>query len=151
MHGVEVGVHTQRGIGSPWQTVLRSCATNSHVLMMGGVRFRCREAYTTTGYSPVLAFDVDDLQGTLTRLIQLGGRMDGAIQYAQDVKVRGCGAVLERVQLPVVIMTTVPCGSSIAMVVGVRSSRLTGTCCVFSAQIASVRGPDGHMVSLVEE
>lgn len=45
------------------------------------------EAYTTAGYTPVLAFDVPDLQETLTRLIQLGAVMDGPIQYPVEGKV----------------------------------------------------------------
>lgn len=39
------------------------------------------EAYATTGYSPVLAFNVPDLQDTLVRCLGLGATMDGAIQH----------------------------------------------------------------------
>lgn len=41
----------------------------------------CSEAYATTGYSPVLAFNVPDLQDTLMRCLGLGATMDGAIQH----------------------------------------------------------------------
>jgi catechol 2,3-dioxygenase-like lactoylglutathione lyase family enzyme len=41
----------------------------------------CREAFTTTGYSPFLAFTVSDLQGTLQRLLPLGAEMDGPIRF----------------------------------------------------------------------
>ena len=39
------------------------------------------------GYSPVLAFTVDDLQEVLQRALAQGARMDGAIQYAPSGKV----------------------------------------------------------------
>ncbi|KAL4452368.1 hypothetical protein ABPG75_008030 [Micractinium tetrahymenae] len=45
------------------------------------------EAYCTTGYSPVLAFDVDDLQATLMRCLERGASMDGAIQHSPHGKV----------------------------------------------------------------
>eukprot|EP00887_Chlorella_sp_A99_P002096 scaffold21.g2096.t1 len=60
------------------------------------------EAYCTTGYSPVLSFDVEDLQDTLMRCLSLGAQMDGAIQHS-------------------------PRGT-----------------------VAALRGPDGHMISLIE-
>ena len=46
-----------------------------------------REALCTTGYSPFLAFSVDDLQAGLTNMLRLGGRMDGAIKYTPQGKV----------------------------------------------------------------
>ncbi|KAL4450053.1 hypothetical protein ABPG77_010722 [Micractinium sp. CCAP 211/92] len=45
------------------------------------------EAYCTTGYSPVLAFDVEDLQATLMRCLERGATMDGAIQHSTHGKV----------------------------------------------------------------
>ena len=48
-----------------------------------------REAYCTTGYSPVLAFDVEDLQATLVRCLQQGATMDGSIQHSSHGKVGG--------------------------------------------------------------
>ena len=46
-----------------------------------------REAFCTTGYSPFLFFTVPDLQGSITRLLNLGATMDGRIQYAASGKV----------------------------------------------------------------
>lgn len=51
----------------------------------------CREAYCTTGASPILSFNVPDLQDTLTRLLALGGRMDGRIHHTIHGKVRANG------------------------------------------------------------
>ena len=36
------------------------------------------------GYTPIMAFDVADLQATLTRMLHLGAHMDGAIQYLPE-------------------------------------------------------------------
>ncbi len=47
-----------------------------------------REAFCTTGYSPFLSFAVTDLQGSVTRLLDMGATMDGRIQYAASGKVR---------------------------------------------------------------
>lgn len=49
-----------------------------------------REAFCSTGYSPILAFNVDDLQATLTRVLPLGAQMDGAVQYSARGKVGCC-------------------------------------------------------------
>ena len=57
----------------------------------------CREAYCSTGYSPVLAFDVDDLQSTLVRCLERGATMDGSIQHSPHGKAskqRGSGVVV---------------------------------------------------------
>lgn len=36
------------------------------------------------GYTPVMVFDVADLQTSLTRCLTLGAQMDGAVQYSLD-------------------------------------------------------------------
>ena len=72
----------------------------------GGTRITLRagtsEAVMSTGYSPMLAFDVRDLDGAVQRLLRLGARLDGPIRYPEHGKA------------------------------------------------ASMRGPDGHMLSLYE-
>ncbi|KAI3438224.1 hypothetical protein D9Q98_000661 [Chlorella vulgaris] len=45
------------------------------------------EAYCSTGYSPVLAFNVEDLQATLMRCLQQGATMDGSVQHSPHGKV----------------------------------------------------------------
>ena len=44
----------------------------------------CREAFCSVGYSPVMVFNVADLQTSLTKMLELGAQMDGAIQYSLD-------------------------------------------------------------------
>jgi catechol 2,3-dioxygenase-like lactoylglutathione lyase family enzyme len=39
------------------------------------------ESQVTTGYSPILQFHVDDMDSCIARCIQLGGHLDGPIQY----------------------------------------------------------------------
>lgn len=73
----------------------------------GGTKITLRtgasEAVMSTGYSPMLAFDVHDLDGAVQRLLRLGARLDGPIRYPVHGKA------------------------------------------------ASMRGPDGHMLSLYEK
>mmetsp|Transcript_14713 Transcript_14713/g.37244 ORF Transcript_14713/g.37244 Transcript_14713/m.37244 type:complete len:121 (+) Transcript_14713:1394-1756(+) len=45
------------------------------------------EALCSTGYSPMLSFNVADLQGTITRLISMGAHLDGPIRYPTFGKV----------------------------------------------------------------
>eukprot|EP00118_Oscarella_pearsei_P010717 m.67463 g.67463 ORF g.67463 m.67463 type:complete len:177 (+) comp35450_c0_seq1:586-1116(+) len=49
-----------------------------------------REACATAGYSPFLNFDVDDLDSALTKLVSLGGVMDGPVKYPLHGK---CAAI----------------------------------------------------------
>eukprot|EP00941_MAST-03F_sp_MAST-3F-sp1_P004026 g4026.t1 len=42
------------------------------------------EAAATTGYSPLLSFNVDDLDNILTNCLGLGGTMDGAIKFREN-------------------------------------------------------------------
>ncbi len=46
-----------------------------------------REAYTTTGYTPMLMFNVPDLQERVTTMLQMGASLDGAIKYTVEGKV----------------------------------------------------------------
>lgn len=57
----------------------------------------CREAYCTTGYSPILAFNVDDLQSTLVRCLEQGATMDGSIQHSPHGKASCAVAPLDLV------------------------------------------------------
>lgn len=46
------------------------------------------EAACSTGYSPFLNFDTQDLSDTIPRLLMLGAIMDGPIKYPAHGKVR---------------------------------------------------------------
>ncbi len=45
------------------------------------------EAHASTGYSPILNFDVADLDGAVNRMLVLGARMDGPIRYPSEGRV----------------------------------------------------------------
>ena len=45
------------------------------------------EAACTTGYSPFISFDVDDMDSTVARLIQMGAELDGPIKYPPHGKI----------------------------------------------------------------
>ena len=45
------------------------------------------EAELSAGYSPFLCFEVDDMDTTVTRCIQMGANLDGPIQYPAHGKV----------------------------------------------------------------
>ena len=59
----------------------------------GGASFRLniqaveKEAQMSTGYSPFLSFDVDDMDMVVAQCAQMGGHLDGAIQYPAHGKV----------------------------------------------------------------
>ncbi len=45
------------------------------------------EAQVSTGYSPLLQFQVQDMDTTIAKCVQLGGQLDGPIQYPAHGKV----------------------------------------------------------------
>uniref|UniRef100_A0A7S1BIH9 VOC domain-containing protein n=1 Tax=Corethron hystrix TaxID=216773 RepID=A0A7S1BIH9_9STRA len=45
------------------------------------------EAHLSTGYSPILSFDIDDMDSTVARCVHLGAYLDGPIQYPAHGKV----------------------------------------------------------------
>ena len=65
----------------------------------------CREAFLTTGFSPFLTFAVPDLQQTLTQMLQLGAKMDGAIHYPASGPVSSSAACLYNSQAPAVFLS----------------------------------------------
>ena len=45
------------------------------------------ESQVSTGYSPLLNFQVTDMDATISKCVQLGGHLDGPIQYPAHGKV----------------------------------------------------------------
>lgn len=45
------------------------------------------EAQVTTGYSPLLQFQVDNMDDVIAKCVQLGGNLDGPIQYPAHGKI----------------------------------------------------------------
>ena len=46
-----------------------------------------REAACTSGYSPFLQFDIEDMDSTIVRLLSMGAHLDGPIKYPAHGKV----------------------------------------------------------------
>jgi catechol 2,3-dioxygenase-like lactoylglutathione lyase family enzyme len=45
------------------------------------------EAQVTTGYSPLLQFEVENMDDCITKCVRLGGSLDGPIQYPAHGKI----------------------------------------------------------------
>mmetsp|Transcript_4065 Transcript_4065/g.8495 ORF Transcript_4065/g.8495 Transcript_4065/m.8495 type:complete len:134 (+) Transcript_4065:26-427(+) len=45
------------------------------------------ESHLSTGYSPLLSFDIENMDSTISRCVQLGAHLDGPIQYPAHGKV----------------------------------------------------------------
>mmetsp|Transcript_23790 Transcript_23790/g.45239 ORF Transcript_23790/g.45239 Transcript_23790/m.45239 type:complete len:125 (-) Transcript_23790:159-533(-) len=69
-----------------------SCATERWAeLQAGSTKIALKaadgEAFVSTGYSPILSFNVLDLDVTVNKLLQLGASLDGPIKYPPHGKV----------------------------------------------------------------
>ena len=60
-----------------------SIGTNFHLSIQASES----EASLSVGYSPFLNFDVDDMDSTVARCVQMGASLDGPIQYPAHGKV----------------------------------------------------------------
>ena len=60
-----------------------SIGTNFHLSIQASES----EASLAVGYSPFLNFDVDDMDSTVARCVQMGASLDGPIQYPAHGKV----------------------------------------------------------------
>mmetsp|Transcript_20209 Transcript_20209/g.39645 ORF Transcript_20209/g.39645 Transcript_20209/m.39645 type:complete len:138 (+) Transcript_20209:166-579(+) len=63
---------------------LKSASADHFALVLQQVE---READCSTGYSPILSFEVDDMDSTIQRIMMLGGRLDGPIKYPIEGKI----------------------------------------------------------------
>jgi len=75
----------QQGLGA----TLRVATTSWAELHVGDTTIALKqdsvvESTTTTNRTPMLVFDVDNVQDRLTRLLEMGARMDGGVQYTLD-------------------------------------------------------------------
>lgn len=74
------------GVGSGEQQGGSSSATGGSAFRLT-IRSVESEAQLSAGYAPILTFDVDDMDGTVARCAQMGGKLDGPIQYPAHGKV----------------------------------------------------------------
>ena len=74
---------------------LRTTPTNSHNQQQQQhhqslsicLRAVTSEAQVTTGYSPLLQFQVENMDDVIAKCVQLGGNLDGPIQYPAHGKI----------------------------------------------------------------
>eukprot|EP00979_Chaetoceros_neogracilis_P018291 scaffold10567_cov180-Chaetoceros_neogracile.AAC.3 len=93
--GMHVIRHTDdwAELACPVATAATSSDTSSFPSNHSSANFRLSiksvesEAQLSTGYSPILTFDVDDMDGTVARCAQMGAHLDGPIQYPAHGKV----------------------------------------------------------------
>jgi len=83
-----LGIHLLRATDD-WAEL--ACDNSSRDRIGGAFRLTIKavenEAQLCKGYSPVISFDVDDMDTVITRCIQLGAYLDGPIQYPAHGKV----------------------------------------------------------------
>jgi catechol 2,3-dioxygenase-like lactoylglutathione lyase family enzyme len=76
-----LGLHAAR-VTEEWAD-LQTTATNNLLQPQHSIFLQVvtSESQVSTGYSPILQFHVDDMDSCIARCIQLGGHLDGPIQY----------------------------------------------------------------------
>ena len=79
--------------GPPSQALTPSTSDGAHHQPQASPQFHLSiqsvdsESQLCTGYSPVLNFDVVDMDDTIARCVQMGANLDGPIQYPAHGKV----------------------------------------------------------------
>ncbi len=104
-----------------------------------------QESMLCTGYSPSLQFTIDEFDTRIYRLLELGGMLDGPIQYKIHGKV--CACCWESHAKHRTRHSTRSIKRQLHVLRISHGVWLEGF--IFS-QIASMRSPDGHMISLYE-
>lgn len=71
-------------------TLLSSSPTWAQLSAGNGISLQIRETYSeshlTSGYAPILQFQVPDMDTLVPQLLMAGARLDGAIQYTPAFK-----------------------------------------------------------------
>ena len=97
-----------------------------------------REAYVTAGYTPFLSFEVKELQDSVQTLLSMGATLDGAIKHMAEGQVGMDSCLPEQEH----------CGISCSTWERPWPPIIFSPCrCM---QVAVLRGPDGHMISLLQ-
>ena len=101
-----------------------------------------REAYVTAGYTPFLSFEVEELQDSVQTLLSMGATLDGAIKHMTEGQVGMRSYLPEQEHLGNCRSKSIS-----ASPVGMAPRYSTPCRCM---QVAVLRGPDGHMISLLQ-
>uniref|UniRef100_A0A7S2HIP9 VOC domain-containing protein n=1 Tax=Helicotheca tamesis TaxID=374047 RepID=A0A7S2HIP9_9STRA len=72
--------------GTDSTTTTTTISNNNNTIRLS-IKTASNEAQLSVGYSPILSFDVTDMDGIVSRCAQMGGHLDGPIQYPAHGKV----------------------------------------------------------------
>ena len=79
--GLRVTVCTETYAELASQSPSDSTASNAPIGASLALQRADAESQLTPGYSPMILFEVDDIQARVNAALSLGGRLDGKIQY----------------------------------------------------------------------
>jgi len=79
--GLRVTVCTETYAEVASESPSDSTASNAPIGASLALQRADAESQLTTGYSPIIHFEVDDIQARVNAALSLGGRLDGKIQY----------------------------------------------------------------------
>ncbi len=79
--GLRVTVCTETYAELASESPSDSTASNAPIGASLALQRADAESQLTTGYSPIIHFEVDDIQARVNAALSLGGRLDGKIQY----------------------------------------------------------------------
>ncbi len=79
--GLRVTVCTETYAELASESPSDSTASNAPIGASLALQRADAESQLTSGYSPIIHFEVDDIQARVNAALSLGGRLDGKIQY----------------------------------------------------------------------
>ena len=79
--GLRVTVSTETYAELASESPSDSTASNAPIGASLALQRADAESQLTPGYSPIIHFEVDDIQARVNAALSLGGRLDGKIQY----------------------------------------------------------------------
>ena len=79
--GLRVAVCTETYAELASESPSDSTASNAPIGASLALQRADAESQLTPGYSPIIHFEVDDIQARVNAALSLGGRLDGKIQY----------------------------------------------------------------------
>ena len=90
--GLRVTVCTETYAELASESPSDSTASNAPIGASLALQRADAESQLTPGYSPIIHFEVDDIQARVNAALSLGGRLDGKIQYETHGAVAGACA-----------------------------------------------------------
>jgi predicted enzyme related to lactoylglutathione lyase len=79
-------VNTNESTTMPSPTI-QQAQTQQQAQFRLSIKSVTSEAHLSSGYSPILSFDVDDMDNVISKCAQMGAHLDGPIQYPAHGKI----------------------------------------------------------------